>query len=444
MNAMEVQHLAKLAGFFGLIKAVQVAIISVTTVQFDTSSQLIFSTETYNDRLVFSEHMGQLINGKIVDWIIVVLERLVAWDAVYFSKFFVKGVTYEHEWVFGPAWWRFISHLPLTEQLSHNFYARMLLAVFVANLLHFLSVLLVYNLTNKMLSKTSMKLVGNELAFKSGLLYVINPAGVFLTAPYSELASYFLTFLAYWFREVSLTLVNNKSLSFRSKAHFVPYLLSGVFLALGITVRTNILLVGVLYLYDLWCFVTTFRAGSAVVSLVTGTVALSGFLVVNFLPYREFCPERSVWCDNWVPFLYSFAQSHYWNVGLFKYWTLNNIPNFILPLPIITALTVSVLYFKSKYYTPNLTPHYYITYLFLIAGVTSWHVQILTRIGGFILFPYWYLASKLIESNNTRKLTGKVFHPRSRGTGLEKVIIYVFFFYMIIQTCLYAGFLPPA
>jgi len=37
-----------------------------------------------------------------------------------------------------------------------------------------------------------------------------------------------------------------------------------------------------------------------------------------------------------IPLVYSFVQAHYWDVGFFRYWTLAQVPNFVLAFPVLT------------------------------------------------------------------------------------------------------------
>ena len=49
------------------------------------------------------------------------------------------------------------------------------------------------------------------------------------------------------------------------------------------------------------------------------------------------------WCGSKGGSLYTFVQKEYWNQGLFNYWTLAQIPNFILATPIL--LTCFLLFY---------------------------------------------------------------------------------------------------
>lgn len=481
---MKFSHLVKINVFFCFIKIIQICVVMLTNAQFDTSSQIILSSkQVTHDKQIFSQALNTAFNIPQPYTNVALtrfFDKLVIWDAVYFTNFFVNGITYEHEWVFGPLWWRFVHYFPLKKfdsinklvhfyfnvdvdvnvaDISDNFYTRLILAVITTNVCHYLSVLMLYILTNTALAKTSLtrKIAnnsGNSFALKCALLYVINPAGIFITAPYSESAANLMTFTALYLREISLTNshgenlrnpLNYKITHFRHVFSIFPYLMSAIFVGLGIGIRSNIILVAYVYLYDTLYFLYYQKVFATLSAMIAGLITFTSFLALNYFPYVEFCPERVVWCDKQVPFLYLFAQSHYWNVGFFQYWTANNIPNFLLAIPIVTVLVLSLRHFVRKYYIPNLKPMLHITYIFLFLGITSWHVQILTRIGGFIPLPYWYLADKLIESNNRKKLVGKVFKKHgSDKLSVQKVVICWFFLYSVVQTALFSGFLPPA
>ena len=45
------------------------------------------------------------------------------------------------------------------------------------------------------------------------------------------------------------------------------------------------------------------------------------------------------WCDSKTN-IYSYIQEKYWDVGLFKYYTMNNIPNFLLATPMVVLCMV--------------------------------------------------------------------------------------------------------
>ena len=132
------------------------------------------------------------------------------------------------------------------------------------------------------------------------------------------------------------------------------------------------------------------------------------------------------------------------NVGLFRYWTLSNLPLFLLAAPALVILSYSAI---DLMYAPRLLstvkpkssekvslrdkttvvalalPQL----LIAILALTSYHVQIITRLSSG--YPLWYiwLASRM--------------ESRARMT---QITIRWMVVYALLQAGLYAGFLPPA
>ena len=46
--------------------------------------------------------------------------------------------------------------------------------------------------------------------------------------------------------------------------------------------------------------------------------------------------ERHPWCLKPLPHVYNYIQGRYWDVGLFKYYNLKQLPNFGLAAPMVT------------------------------------------------------------------------------------------------------------
>ena len=73
----------------------------------------------------------------------------------------------------------------------------------------------------------------------------------------------------------------------------------------------------------------------------------SFFFAPPFLPYfyheydayRSFCSQSTIgpraWCFDRLPSIYSYVQSAYWDVGLFRYWSLQQLPNISLAMPVL-------------------------------------------------------------------------------------------------------------
>lgn len=157
-------------------------------------------------------------------------------------------------------------------------------------------------------------------------------------------------------------------------------------------------------------------------------------------------------------------------VGFLKYWRLENIPLFLLALPMLAILIVSSstyirLYINSmrnsitaetttkpqsgKTRLPSNFLHNALDsypYLFRLAlpqlilacaAITNYHVQIINRISSGYPVWYWFIASLMsdqpvsaISSSSQRKSA--------------QILIRLMMAYGLIQGVLFANFLPPA
>ena len=80
-------------------------------------------------------------------------------------------------------------------------------------------------------------------------------------------------------------------------------------------------------------------------SLLAG-VCVSPFVLHQLRGYWLFCVSAKheaprKWCGETIPAIYPFVQAHYWNVGIFKYWRVDQLPNFLLALPPLMLLVSS-------------------------------------------------------------------------------------------------------
>ena len=137
----------------------------------------------------------------------------------------------------------------------------------------------------------------------------------------------------------------------------------------------------------------------------------------------------------------------YRDVGLFRYWTLSNLPLFLLALPCLWMLLVSSVW-AWTYSTPSIsatTTNSRTGAIFdrkslirlampqvvlALAAFTSYHVQIINRLSSG--YPLWYIwIASMVASPSEQRRTAKLM--------VRSVAIYAIF-----QGGLFASFLPPA
>lgn len=154
-------------------------------------------------------------------------------------------------------------------------------------------------------------------------------------------------------------------------------------------------------------------------------------------------PMSRPWCSFTIPSIYSFVQSHYWNNGFLKYFTLQQLPNFILAAPMILFsihgiyeyiikdpkrfLSLGYLSSKEKGSPsgPQILPHVYLWSVLIILCGFFMHVQVLQRFLAPYPIIYWH-AAKVIKMVNSRW------------------IVYYLVMYNFVACILFSKFYPPA
>lgn len=161
--------------------------------------------------------------------------------------------------------------------------------------------------------------------------------------------------------------------------HQKSYLIASLYFAFATCFRTNGILLAMFILYDMVARPTLDEIVSALKSTPRPTLRqvpdflfllahqvslrdivygafLSGiiatpFLGQQYLAYITFCtgtfdgiPTSAYprpWCADRSPFIYTFVQSHYWNIGLWRYWSLERAPRIAIAAPILILVAVS-------------------------------------------------------------------------------------------------------
>lgn len=371
-----------------IIRLFQALIVYFAPGEFDISSTILFNQYA-------SESRYDTITTTI-------LERLAAWDSVYFLKLVMEGISYEHEWVFCPLWWRAMRVFKL--QFKLDIYDVLLAFIVINNIITVAICRVTYALSYKVRNDS-------RFAYIASLLILVQPSGIFSTTSYSEPIVQLLCY-------TGLYLWYSRTRDINSK---LAYFLSGLLFSLAFTIRSNSLLYGVLYLYDV-LFQKNFR--NRFLALVTGSTLALSLFYMTYLPYSIYCPERGEWCNSWSKSLVSYAQSKYWGNGFLKYFESKNIPLFLIAAPQLILITLSLL--KFRFWT-SVRPIWIVSFVYLVVQFTTMHVQIVNRVSTFIPLHIWYVAHLLA----TDKEEGKWW--------VRWWIVWV-----SIQTALFAMFLPPA
>lgn len=419
----------KLSLLFAAVKITQLTLLAATPAQFDISSQLLLSQyhheksylESWNTPLQPLNSILSNVSTLLLDRVV---DKLVTWDAVYFADLFANEIQFEHQFVFCPLWWRLVQSIPVPQKF--HFYGKLLAATLIANTCHFLAAVVLFHYT-LLVFQNARIFSPNRMALASLALFILSPAGVFLTAPYSESIASFSSFLCLFLREKAL-LVQNGSLRFNSTL----YVLSGALASLAYGFRANCLLLGLVYVHDLVVRPLQLRQ---IWPLFAGLVLGATFTFSQFANYWTIChgTQRGEWCSLKLPSLFTYAQAHYWNNGFLKYWRVANVPNFAFGAPTIGLSVFGMHYFRQVNPVDRITPILLVNIVFLVLLLGFWHVQIVTRIHTFLPVVYWVVAGLATQTSESEN-----------ADSMQKLWPGYFVVWAAVQTCLFGAFLPPA
>ena len=216
-------------------------------------------------------------------------------------------------------------------------------------------------------------------------------------------------------------------------------------------------------------------------ALLTGVV-FTPYLWHQYNAYNAFCTDSThafrPWCTTRPPSVYSFVQAKYWNVGLFTYWTIQQLPNILLAVPVLLLLfqasirniraTVpriieAVLFNRpidireglsadsgsiDPILSPSLTPHAIHALATSVILLCAAHTQIALRMVSAMPFTYWAAASLFLRTSLKRDLS----QPTHNSTLVKPSTSYSASFswttwsllWGTISLVAWSVFLPPA
>ncbi|THY73651.1 mannosyltransferase [Aureobasidium pullulans] len=399
------------------------------------------------------------------------VSKLVRWDALYFISVAQRGYLFEQEWAWGWGYTRLLSLISkvIPGATLSPLYAQAYAGVIMSHVAHLSSVIILYGLVHHL--PIMDKKQRRKVAFVAASLHIFSTAGLFLSAPYSESLFSMLNFLGVL---LHARIPWEMPLEKYGPFCLLSLLLSGACFGLATTVRSNGLFSGLIYFHHVYMlFHSRINLRTIVTIVVIGISAamiLSGMLFPQYMAYQEFCVGPSAasklrpWCTRTLPSIYSWVQEHYWNVGFLRYWTVSNIPLFLLALPMLfvlisTGLTAPSLWFEQSGLDRKKDYDHTMVYISCLAlpqillallALTTFHVQIVNRIATG--YPIWYIVLAAVMVPPSRAFEdGKVGRSQlERITNFfskpatQELIFRGMIMYSIIQGGLYASFMPPA
>lgn len=360
--------------------------------------------------------------------------------------------------------------LPVSPVVKHA-----LCYMILANASHLLAVITLYRLARDLIPTSTQ--ARSRIAFTAALLHIASPAGVFLSAPYGESTFAMLNFAGTWSYSRAFKLRRGGS----TTKELLYTILAGLLFALASTARSNGLLSGMLFVGDVADAVLhprdTILQSRRLLRLVfvgiAGSITAIGFAAPQIVAFREYCMNNTtprIWCERIPPSIYSWVQDHYWGVGFLRYWTLSNLPLFLLAAPMLGVLlvTASTALWRPRSITRGCVGtgrHRSVAaaeeedmaqilrrlaapqLILAVMAATSFHIQIVNRISSG--YPLWYLTLAIRLCSGSEILGGespKGTRQNSKTAPLQGTewIVRGMIMYAIIQGGLYASFLPPA
>ncbi|CAI9106780.1 OLC1v1005999C1 [Oldenlandia corymbosa var. corymbosa] len=273
------------------------------------------------------------------------LEDSIVWDSVYFVRIAQCGYEYEQSYAFFPL-------LPICMPLlSRTVFAPLVpligqravlgLSGYVLNNVAFVfAALFLYRLSVHVLDDP-------EVALRASILFCFNPASIFYSSIYSESLYALLTVSGVYY-----LLIGGDNVA------TLCFALSGAARSNGMLNAGYI------------CFLTMHQAYETIFLKKHSVLALQVFVsgafrcLCIFIPFFAFqaygylniCrghaeDDLRPWCKGKIPLLYDYIQSHYWGVGLLRYFQVKQLPNFLLASPILSLAVCSIVHYAKMWPT---------------------------------------------------------------------------------------------
>ncbi|KAL1718758.1 glycosyltransferase family 76 protein [Schizophyllum commune] len=263
-------------------------------------------------------------------------DALVRWDVFHFAQIARGGYQYEHQWAFFPGLPWLLRATALSER---EYLLGGALLVLLCD-----TTLVLYDLSLIILSNRDAALLSAMLS-----LLPSSPATLRLV-PYAEP---FFTYLSY------------RGMLFCARKQWlyaaISFALASAFRSNGVTLA-GFLLWGMLIAPFLGGRARAIRLTTVIRCIIYIALVFAPFAYHQYTGYQAFCltsmdaplvstdapsastdtpptsTTRPEWCTNTLPLIYSHVQSAYWNVGFLRYWTLQQLPNFVIAAPPLASI----------------------------------------------------------------------------------------------------------
>ncbi|KIK67109.1 glycosyltransferase family 76 protein [Collybiopsis luxurians FD-317 M1] len=327
------------------------------------------------------------------------------WDVFHFAHIAEQGYVYEHEWAQFPG-------LPLLLGLFKDRDIFLLVGLIAIDC----------DTTNVLYRLSLQNFNSPNFALLVSLLSLLpsSPAALRLV-PYTEP---FFTYLSY------------RGMLYCAET---KWFLATICFALASAFRSNGILLSGFILWGLLVrpFLETAKP-PVQLSPYAKSIVYSAIIFIPFIShqatgYFAFCASRAdanpSWCSQPLPLIYSHVQSTYWNVGFLRYWTMAQLPNFIISAPLFTLIFVycAHVFCTATSSSVALVPHAIQACVLCCTLLFGSHVQIILRLAPSMPLMYWAVAWLVID------------HPKAGKWWVGCSVVWG-----TIAILLWSVFLPPA
>ncbi|XP_059628811.1 uncharacterized protein LOC132271444 isoform X3 [Cornus florida] len=130
--------------------------------------------------------------------------------------------------------------------------------------------------------------------------------------------------------------------------------------------------------------------------------------------YYLMSDELRAWCKARLPLLYNYIQSHYWGMGLLRYFQLKQLPNFLLASPILSLVLCSIIHYVK------LQPEIFFSLGFLASPEDKTSSAVLISSGVDARSNSTYFSGKL--SSKIQRAEDQVLRRRKKSTkGVDPI-----------------------
>ncbi|KAL0580343.1 ER membrane glycoprotein subunit of the GPI transamidase complex-like protein [Marasmius crinis-equi] len=345
-------------------------------------------------------------------------EPFLRWDAFHFASIVEDGYIYENQWAFFPG-------VPFIMRYSQQIiryltgHSELMLGGALAAM--------VCDTTRTMYHLSLHHLGSEKLAYLATVLSLLPSSPATL-----HLAVYAEPFFTYFSYKGMLSCARSR------------YLKASLYFALAGSFRSNGVLLGGFILWDL-IVQPLFQTGKINLYKTVYAIPLTSFILMPFIyhqysGYLAFCTgsevEPAEWCGKTVPLIYSHTQSKYWNVGFLRYWTIPQLPNFVIAAPPLLSIMSFAFYNLKKQLDRNtdspftrssIVPHAIHALVFCFMLLFAAHVQIILRMAAAMPITYWAAAWLMVE------------YPKVGRWWIGWSVVWG-----VLSIALWGTFLPPA